>query len=224
MTGLKNETREAILRSARRTVETDGYTALSFRDLAADVGVKSASVHYHFPTKPDLAEALVNRRCADQEEFFEDLFARTQDYDELIGGYIAMFRSGFEGDNRMCIAGVMSAEISRLPDRVRAAIARFKDLNVAWITRMLQIRHPRMSGEMMERRAVAIYASLEGAQLIAHGLGGDADAFDRIIEGYAASGLLSLTNASVRAIEAGSIEPAQEAKSSGRKRAGASRG
>lgn len=221
MTEAKIDTREAILRTARRTVETDGYTALSFRDLASAVGVKSASVHYHFPTKPDLAEALVNRRCADQEEFFESLFARTQDYDELIGGYIAMFRAGFEGDNRMCIAGVMSAEISGLPDRVRAAIARFKDLNVAWITKMLQIRHPRMSGEVLERRAFAIYASLEGAQLIAHGLGGDADAFDRIIEGYAASGLLSLNSTSVRPIEAGSSQATKERKPTGRKRAAA---
>lgn len=219
MTEPRTDTREAILRSARTTVETHGYTALSFRDLASDVGVKSASVHYHFPTKPDLAEALVNRRCAEQEAFFEDLFTRTQNYEELIRGYIAMFRSGFDGGNRMCVAGVMSAEISGLPEPVRAAIRRFKDLNVVWISKMLRIRHPRMSDEPLRQRGFAIYASLEGAQLIAHGLGGDADAFDDMIEGYAASGLFSLNGSGVRSIDTGSDQKGDERKPSGRKRA-----
>ncbi|NIJ34124.1 TetR/AcrR family transcriptional regulator [Sphingomonas oligoaromativorans] len=191
MTEARTDTREAILRSARTTVETHGYTALSFRDLASEVGVKSASVHYHFPTKPDLAQALLDRRCADQEAFFEDLFSQTQNYETLIKGYIAMFRSGFDDGNRMCVAGVMSAEISGLPDPVRAAIRRFKDLNVAWISKMLRIKHPRMGAEPLGQRAFAIYAAVEGAQLIAHGLGGDAAAFDEVIAGFEASGLFS---------------------------------
>lgn len=28
-----------------------GYWGFSFRDLAANIGIKSASVHHHFPTK-----------------------------------------------------------------------------------------------------------------------------------------------------------------------------
>jgi TetR/AcrR family transcriptional repressor of nem operon len=219
MTEARTDTREAILQSARTSVETHGYTALSFRDLAADVGVKSASVHYHFPTKPDLAEALVNRRCTEQEAFFEDLFARTQNYEELIRGYIAMFRSGFDCGNRMCVAGVMSAEIGGLPDPVRAAIRRFKDVNVAWIAKMLRIRHPRMADETLQQRAFAIYASLEGAQLIAHGLGGDAAAFDDVIAGYEASGLLSLTGSGGRADDAGAENRLHERKPAIRKRA-----
>ena len=38
-----------------------GVVTMSFRDLAGDVGIKSACVHYHFPTKSDLGEALVDR-------------------------------------------------------------------------------------------------------------------------------------------------------------------
>lgn len=217
MTEPRPDTREAILQSARSTVEIHGFTALSFRDLASEVGVTSASVHYHFPTKSDLAEALVDRRCADQEAFFEDLFARSQNYEELIKAYIAMFRAGFDGANRMCVCGVMSAEVSGLPDRVRAEISRFKDLNVAWIAKMLRLKHPRMGGEALKQRAFAIYASLEGAQLIAHGLGGDAGAFDDIIEAYSASGLLSLSGSGGRSTKARSEEQGEESKPARRK-------
>ena len=51
----------ALLNAAERRVRRSGYNAVSFRDLADDVGIKSASVHYHFPQKADLGVALVER-------------------------------------------------------------------------------------------------------------------------------------------------------------------
>lgn len=43
--------KEKILAAAEKRVRHVGYNAVSFRDLAADVGVKSSSVHYHFLKK-----------------------------------------------------------------------------------------------------------------------------------------------------------------------------
>lgn len=37
--------------SGRKMMQTRGYNGLSFRELAKEVGIKSASIHYHFPTK-----------------------------------------------------------------------------------------------------------------------------------------------------------------------------
>ncbi len=62
---MTTDTRETIMRAARAAVQAHGYNALSFRELAKEVGIKSASVHYHFPTKGDLAAALA-RRYADE--------------------------------------------------------------------------------------------------------------------------------------------------------------
>ena len=50
---------DRILEAAEARLRSDGYGAVSFRDLANDVGVKSASVHYHFPRKEDLGVAVV---------------------------------------------------------------------------------------------------------------------------------------------------------------------
>ena len=46
--------REAILTAARRTAQVHGYKGLNFRDLAQDVGTKSSSIHYYFPSKVTL--------------------------------------------------------------------------------------------------------------------------------------------------------------------------
>jgi TetR/AcrR family transcriptional regulator, transcriptional repressor for nem operon len=46
-----NNSREAILEAARRAAQSRGYAGLNFRELADEVGVKHASLYYHFETK-----------------------------------------------------------------------------------------------------------------------------------------------------------------------------
>ena len=45
-----------------------GYNAVSFRDLADDLKVKNASIHYHFRKKADLGVELVERYTERFEE------------------------------------------------------------------------------------------------------------------------------------------------------------
>ena len=42
-------------------MQAGGFGGFSFLEIAADVGIKSSSVHSHFPTKEDLAAAIVRR-------------------------------------------------------------------------------------------------------------------------------------------------------------------
>ena len=42
-------------------MQAGGFGGFSFREIAADVGIKSSSVHYHCPTKQDLAAAIIRR-------------------------------------------------------------------------------------------------------------------------------------------------------------------
>ena len=55
---MSTNAREAILEAAKRTAQAHGYSGLNFRELAAEVGIKGASIHYHFPTKADLGAAV----------------------------------------------------------------------------------------------------------------------------------------------------------------------
>jgi hypothetical protein len=43
--------KEAILLAAKKIAQSQGYHGLNFRDLAQDVGIKAASIYYHFPSK-----------------------------------------------------------------------------------------------------------------------------------------------------------------------------
>jgi len=43
-----------ILTVAEGLIQSQGYNTFSYRDIANQVGVKTSSIHYHFPTKADL--------------------------------------------------------------------------------------------------------------------------------------------------------------------------
>ncbi len=173
------------MRVAKAVAQQHGYNGLSFRELAKAVGVKSASIHHHFPTKGDLGAALARRYRDDAKD---DLTDPVDPIAELTR-YIAIFRSALERDNRMCLCGIMAAEYDDLPEAVKAEVTGFADDNVAWLSGVLSLLDPSRSSEALNQHAFAIYAALLGAQLTARGRG-DIAIYDRIIEGYRLSGLI----------------------------------
>lgn len=56
-----NETRENLLRLAARTFGTQGYTATTMRNIAEQAGIEAASIYYHFASKEDLVDAVMEQ-------------------------------------------------------------------------------------------------------------------------------------------------------------------
>jgi TetR/AcrR family transcriptional repressor of nem operon len=183
------DVREATMDVARVAVQKGGYNALSYRDLAAEIGVKSATIHYHFPTKADLAEALVARYVEDFQKHMEPYLEKS--FDEAIEAYLKLFKVAFDGTNRMCLGGMMSAEVSALLPPAREQIVRFAAGHIEWLKTVLAKKHRRLSAEALEDRARAILYALEGAMLMVRGQGGDDAAFDSVVGTYRATGLLA---------------------------------
>ena len=84
------DTKDRIMTAARLTVQDRGYGGLSFRELAKDVGIKSASIHHYFPTKGELGSALAARYTSDFLHYLDGLLAdgaRSEDvHPEIHGG------------------------------------------------------------------------------------------------------------------------------------------
>ncbi|MBN8829651.1 MAG: TetR/AcrR family transcriptional regulator [Sphingomonadales bacterium] len=183
------DTRETIMTLARAIVQAHGYQGLSFRDLAKAVGIKSASIHYHFPTKADLGAALARRYGEDARATLDGFLAETSDPATLLRRYVAVFRRALENDNRMCMCGFMAAEHDDLPEAVKSEVRAFADINVAWLAQVLRLADPAADPTATEKRAFAIFAAIGGAQLAARSRG-DIALFDSIVESYCATGLI----------------------------------
>src|SRR5215217_2569691 len=109
------ETKRRIMDAARLTVQAHGYGGLSFRDLAKEVGIKSASVHHHFPTKADLGAAVARRYWEDTEAALEAMQADNADPIRCLRQYPGIFRKSLENGNRLCLCSFMAAEYEDLP-------------------------------------------------------------------------------------------------------------
>jgi len=185
---MNGNAKEAILAAARRTAQASGYGGLNFRDLAAEVGIKSASLYYHFPSKADLGAAVARRYWEDSEAELRALAEAEPDAHEALRRYPALFRRSLEADNRICLASFMAAEFDDLPDPVKAEVQRFADVNIAWLAdRLSEIGLPAAEARS---RAQAIFAAIAGAQLMARGRR-DITLFDSLLASYQSIGLLS---------------------------------
>lgn len=185
---MRENTREAILSAARRTAQARGYGGLNFRDLAADVGIKSASIHYHFASKADLGVAVVKRYREDATIALEAISDEMPDPLSCLQRYTDIFRAVLQNDNRMCMNNFMSAEYSDLPDVVKTEIEAFVDVNVAWIARQLSAASI-VPIENSEKRARAVFSAIAGAQLLARGRS-DISFYDSAISELRDAGIL----------------------------------
>ena len=186
-----SDTKQRIMDLARPTVQAFGYSGLSFRELAKVVGIKSASIHHHFPTKGDLGAALAQRYTADFAEYLDGLLAGSLNRQECLAKYTEVFRNTLLNENRMCMAGIMAAEHEELPGEVRAEVVKYTEMNVRWLVRVLSLgKKARLSAEAIQHRALAMYAAIQGAQLVARGRGNVA-VYDEIIAAYDAAGLFA---------------------------------
>ncbi|WP_366143013.1 TetR/AcrR family transcriptional regulator [Tardiphaga sp.] len=185
---MSTDTKERIMEAARLTVQDLGYSGLSFRELAKDVGIKSASIHYYFATKGELGSAITSRYTSHFAQYFEELLTQGQDLKTCMARYTDVFANTLRNGNRMCLAGILSAERNELPDDVRSEVVKWGEMNERWIARVLML-DARAKPDETARRARAIFAAVSGAQLIAHSRG-DVSVFEEIISAYRVSGLL----------------------------------
>jgi TetR/AcrR family transcriptional repressor of nem operon len=157
--------RAQILNAASLRVRLGGYHGFSFRDVAADVGVRAASVHYHFATKADLGAALVDHAA---EAVFDTLGPAEEP--GAILRLIALYRTAVRAEAPMP-SGPFEGSAG-LPGAVRAACVRHRDRLVGWVGVALGTAADRAAAE-------TVVAGLDGAYQATDG-GVDPAPFDRV--------------------------------------------
>lgn len=183
------DTRQTILDVARKMVQSRGYSSLSFRDVATSVGVKSASVHYHFPTKGSLGSELAKGYADEMAAYLAQVLDESTNAASFITKYVDVFRAALVNGNRMCMYGSMAAERDGLPVEVQGEVERFAAVNVEGLEKMLEREDASVPAEVRQARALAIFAAVEGAQLVARSHG-DVGVYDRAIGAMRVGGLI----------------------------------
>jgi TetR/AcrR family transcriptional repressor of nem operon len=183
-----NDTAARILDIGERLVQVRGFNGFSYADVAAELDITKAALHYHFPGKAELGRALIER-------YTERFVAALADIDERIAGapakldaYAELYADVLRGQ-RMCLCGMLAAEYQTLPDPMRRAVIAFIDANEAWVEKVLSDGERAGTIAVTGRAADAarlIVSGLEGAMLVARPYG-DVARFDTAAAGLLAS-------------------------------------
>ena len=168
-----------ILDTAEKLVQVRGFNAFSYADIAKALGIRKASLHHHFATKADLGHALVARYRHDFVDALTHIESESADAARRLERYADLYGSVLR-KKRMCLCGMLAADIATLPKAMRQSVAEFFAENELWLTRILE--DGRLAGELhFDESATSMAAffisSLEGAMLLALG-SGNVDHFD----------------------------------------------
>lgn len=162
-----------ILDVAERLVQMRGFNGFSYADVAGELGLTKASLHYHFPGKAELGEALINRYATRFAKALQAIDAESSEAPAKLAAYAAVY-AGVLKEQRMCLCGMLAADYETLPPAMRAAVVRFFDENEAWLERVLQqgVGEGALRYEGSARDAAQlIIGALEGAMLVARPYG-----------------------------------------------------
>jgi TetR/AcrR family transcriptional repressor of nem operon len=162
------DTAERILDSAERLVQSRGFNGFSYADVAAELGVTKASLHYHFPGKAELGEALIGRYAARFADALEQIDAGGGTAPAKLAAYAGIYADVLR-DRRMCLCGMLAADYDTLPQPMRDSVLRFFDDNEAWLKDVVDQGQKEgslhLDGSPREA-ARALVGGLEGALLI----------------------------------------------------------
>jgi TetR/AcrR family transcriptional repressor of nem operon len=166
-------TASRILDVAERLVQIRGFNGFSYADIAAEMQISKASLHYHFPSKARLGEALVERYTGRFADALRAIDRRGGDAVAKLEAYAGIYADVLR-DRRMCLCGMLAADYDTLAQPMQDLIKRFFDESEAWLTGVLE--QGQEDGVLLatgSRRdaAQSIVSGLEGALLVARPYG-----------------------------------------------------
>lgn len=131
-----SETAEHLVRSARALLVRRGYHGFSYADVAAEVGIRKASIHHHFPAKVDLVRAVLAAYRREIEHALEALGQAppTKQLQMYTDYWAACIR---DDSAPFCAAALLAAELPGLPAELAEDVrGHFRELS-AWLASVL---------------------------------------------------------------------------------------
>ncbi|GAA4409348.1 TetR/AcrR family transcriptional regulator [Nibrella viscosa] len=128
-------TRDTILNLADHLIKDKGFNAFSFHDLSRTIGIKTASIHYHFPTKTDLVIAVIRQHI----DRFAALKESLADKDPItkLRGFFSIYAQ-LKKENKVCLVGSLATDLHTVDERIQGELKTLAGQILDWVTDILQ--------------------------------------------------------------------------------------
>ncbi|STX55798.1 TetR family transcriptional regulator [Legionella beliardensis] len=130
---------EKILNAAENLIQTMGYNAFSYKDIAHAVGIKTSSIHYYYPAKEDLATAVIEWHLERVSVLLDELNANNNLslQAKLLSLVDIVISLTISNDLKMCLGGMLASDVISLPEKVKKKVCIFFDTLERWIRETL---------------------------------------------------------------------------------------
>src|SRR5438552_15891978 len=125
-------TASRVLDTAERLVQVRGFNGFSYADIAAELQITKASLHYHFASKADLGEALISRYSTRFFEALAEVDATGAAAPVKLAAYAKLYADVLS-EQKMCLCGMLAAEYPTLTRPMQAAVVVFFGHNEDWL-------------------------------------------------------------------------------------------
>jgi TetR/AcrR family transcriptional repressor of nem operon len=162
--------RERIVETAARLFREKGYDGIGVSDLMKSAGLTHGGFYGHFASKEDLLAEATAHAMKISVERWEGYLAKTPEkaLDKISSGYLS--EDHRDNPDLGCSVTALSADISRLGDRARHALT---EGAVGQMTVLEKLMAGADDAEKRQR-AIAAYASMVGALLLARAVDDEA--------------------------------------------------
>ncbi len=119
-------TSDRILDVTQELIQSRGYSAMSFNDIAQEVGIKKPSIMHHFPSKIALAVAVVDRYRKNFAHMYDEILSKkNSNPSKLIDMFFSPYLNLGKNGEKICLCGALAGEYMALPEEVRKEVTLF---------------------------------------------------------------------------------------------------
>jgi TetR/AcrR family transcriptional repressor of nem operon len=133
-------TRDHIVEAADRLFYRQGYEHTSFSDIADAVEISRGNFYYHFKTKDEILDAVINVRLADTRAMLEQWEIEGKQPADRIQSFITMLVTN-RGDIKRfgCPVGTLCSELAKLNHASQAEANKLFTLFRTWLRRQFTL-------------------------------------------------------------------------------------
>ncbi|MGA3601815.1 TetR/AcrR family transcriptional regulator [Lysinibacillus agricola] len=125
-----------IIELSLKKIQEKGFSSFSYDDLAKELGVTKASIHYHFEKKGDLGFAVCERIQQGLEEAYSAIKHSSTDPKEKPFAFILQ-RVRFIELNDVCPISALQADYNYLPEQMQEKIQQLSQMEVNLVVDLL---------------------------------------------------------------------------------------
>ena len=161
------QTRNTIIKAANKLFYQQGFHQTAFSDIVKEVGLSKGNITYHFKSKDDILQAVLQRRMQKTQETLDLWDTQYLDAKERLICFINSLQEGKSDLTRYgCPNGTLASELGKSNALTRELSKHVFDLIRHWLTdQFLALGFP---ADQANEKALELFTRGQGICVLSH--------------------------------------------------------